>query len=344
MIHPQKVLFQGERTLPALPACEHYAGNEKFILKAFALQDELGPVFDVTCDCEDGAPAGAEREHARLVARLVNSADNRFRRAGVRIHDPGHPAWRQDVDILIGEAGAALAYLTIPKPASYEQAASTIDYIQARALSAGLGSAPALHFIIETQGALRDTFRIAALPGLEALDFGLLDFVADHRGAVPVTAMRSPAQFEHRLIVRAKAEIAAAALANGLVPTHNPCLELNDPEIPREDARKAREEFGFLRMYSIHPGQIRPIVEAMRPAEEDVTRAVEILLAAQAADWGPVRHRGEMHDRASYRFFWDLVKRARATGVKLPAVAERTFFEVQSHRGDISVPLRLCGE
>lgn len=326
MTHPEEVLFQGERSFPALPACEHYAGNEKFIRKAFALQAELGPVFDLTCDCEDGAALGTEREHALLVATLINSPDNRFKRAGVRLHDPGHAAFRQDVDILVGEAGASVAYLTVPKPTSYDQAAQAFDYIRNRASQAGLKTCPPLHVIVETQSALRDVFRIATLPGLETLDFGLLDFVSDHRGAVPATAMRSPGQFEHRLVTRAKAEIAAAALVNGLVPTHNPCLDLNNALATGNDARRARHEFGFLRMYSIHPAQILPIVEAMRPADEDVRRAAEILIAAQTAGWGPVRHDGEMHDRASYRFFWDLLKRAHTTGVNLPEDAKRSFF------------------
>jgi citrate lyase subunit beta/citryl-CoA lyase len=38
--------------------------------------------------------------------------------------------------------------------------------------------------------------------------------------------MLSPGQFEHPLIVRAKCEIAAAALANGVVPSHNVTTEL----------------------------------------------------------------------------------------------------------------------
>jgi citrate lyase subunit beta/citryl-CoA lyase len=326
MSHPERVLFQGERALPALPACEHFAGNEKFIRKAFALQAELGPVFDVTCDCEDGAPAGQEREHATLVAGLVNSADNAFRRAGVRIHDPAHGAFRQDVDILVGEAGARLAYVTIAKPVSYDQAAAACDYVRERAAKSGLAACPPLHILIETQAALREVARIATLPGLETLDFGLLDFVSDHRGAVSAGAMRSPGQFDHRLVGRAKVEVVAAALGNGLVPTHNPCFDLDNPGAPGADAGRARNEFGFLRMYSIHPAHIRPIVAAMSPSDADVRRAAEILVAAAMAGWGPVRYEGEMHDRASYRYFWDLLKRARATGVALPADAEQTFF------------------
>ncbi len=325
MQHPDAVLFKPEKALPAMAACEHIAGNEKFIRKAFALQSELGPVFDVTCDCEDGAPSGREHEHARMVARLLNDPDNTAKRVGVRIHDPLHSAWQQDVDILIREAGNNVAYLTVPKPLSYDEAAKAVDYIQTCASGAGIAPPP-VHILVETQSALAEVFRIATIPGLQGLVFGLLDFVSDHQGAVPESAMRSPVQFQHRLIARAKAEVAAAALANALVPTHNPCLNFKDPAAAAEDAAMAREQFGYLRMYSIHPAQIKPIVEAMQPHAEDIARAASILLAAQAANWGPISHDGQMHDRASYRYFWDLLKRARATGAEMPRAAEESFF------------------
>ncbi len=38
--------------------------------KSLALQAELGPVFDITLDCEDGAPVGGEAEQAHRVAEL----------------------------------------------------------------------------------------------------------------------------------------------------------------------------------------------------------------------------------------------------------------------------------
>ena len=96
-LHPSAVLYSGtDRPLPALSACEHYAGSEKQILKALALQAELGPLFDITCDCEDGAPAGQERIHAEMVAACIMSDANRHNRAGARIHDIRHPHWRDD--------------------------------------------------------------------------------------------------------------------------------------------------------------------------------------------------------------------------------------------------------
>jgi citrate lyase subunit beta / citryl-CoA lyase len=325
-VHPKDALFAGERAFPALAVCEHFAGSEKLIGKAMDLQVEYGSVFDITCDCEDGAASGQEREHASMVARMVNSGRNRFGKAGARIHDPAHPAWRQDVDVIVGEAGNRVAFITIPKATSVGQVAEVIAYIGETARKAGVTRDVPVHVLIETHGALRDVFAIAALPHIEVLDFGLMDFVSGHHGAIPAGAMRSPGQFEHALLARAKAEVVAAALANGIVPAHNVCLNLKDAEVVAADARRARSEFGFLRMWSIYPAQIQPIVNAMRPDFTEVTDAAAILLAAQNANWGPIQYQGELHDRATYRYFWAVLEKAKVTGMALPADAEQKFF------------------
>src|SRR5260370_25812788 len=258
LTHPREALFAGERAFPVLAACEHFPGSEKLIGKAMHLQVEYGTVFDITCECEDGAAAGQEREHATMVARMINSDQNRFGKAGARIHDPAHPSWLQDVDIIVGQAGHRIAYITIPKATSAAQASEVIQYIQGAAQRAGVSRTIPVHVLIETHGALREVFSIAALPNIEVLDFGLMDFVSGHHGAIPATAMRSPGQFEHALLARAKAEVVAAALANGIVPAHNVCLNLKDDEVIASDASRARNEFGFLRMWSIYPAQILP--------------------------------------------------------------------------------------
>jgi citrate lyase subunit beta/citryl-CoA lyase len=183
-----------------------------------------------------------------------------------------------------------------------------------------------VHVLIETHGALREVWEIAALPGVESLDFGLMDFVSGHHGAIPGSAMKSPGQFEHPLVARAKCEISAAALANGVVPSHNVTTELKDLATTRNDALRARREFGYLRMWSIHPNQIMPIVEAMRPDFSEVEAAAEILIAAQDKDWGPIQHAGTLHDRASYRYYWELLDRAHVTGMDIPAAARERFF------------------
>src|SRR4051812_28610109 len=103
--HPRDALFAGEKPFPVIAACEHFAGSEKLILKALELRDRLGPVFDVTCDCEDGAEAGREKQHAEMIVAVLRSTKNRDGIAGARIHDYTHPSWKQDIDILVGGAG-----------------------------------------------------------------------------------------------------------------------------------------------------------------------------------------------------------------------------------------------
>jgi citrate lyase subunit beta/citryl-CoA lyase len=331
MIHPNEALFGGEKPFPLIPACEHFAGSEKLILKALSLQDSnnpnaIGAVFDITCDCEDGAASGQERDHAEMIVNVLNSDANKYKMAGARIHDYTHPSWRQDIDILVGGAGKVLSYITIPKCTDFVQASEMISYIQEVAKKNQISRKIPVHILIETHGALKQVCEIAKLPWLQVLDFGLMDFVSAHHGAIPASAMRSPGQFEHRLLARAKAEVVAAALANGVVPAHNVTLDLKNVETTFSDASRARNEFGFLRMWSIYPTQIQAIVDAMKPNFDEVSDAANILLAAQAANWGPIQYAGELHDRATYRYFWEILQKAKLTGVAISDEANRAFF------------------
>ena len=330
-VHPNEALFGGEKPFPLIPACEHFAGSEKLILKALSLQDAnnpnaVGPVFDITCDCEDGAASGQEIAHAEMIVRVLNSDANVHKMAGARIHDYTHPAWRQDIDILVAGAGKLLSYITIPKCTDIAQAREMISYIQKSAKFSGIERVIPVHILIETHGALNQVHNIATLPWVQVLDFGLMDFVSAHHGAIPASAMRSPGQFEHRLLARAKAEVVSAALANGVVPAHNVTLDLKNVETTFGDASRARNEFGFMRMWSIYPTQIAAIVDAMKPNYDEVSDAANILLAAQAADWGPIQYDGELHDRATYRYFWEVLQKAKLTNVPISEDANKAFF------------------
>ncbi len=325
-MHPNDALFGGEKPFPLIPACEHFAGSEKLILKALSLQDSLGAVFDITCDCEDGAASGQEQDHAEMIVRVLNSDANKHRMAGARIHDYTHPTWKLDIDILVAGAGEVLSYITIPKCTTLDQASEMIAYIQQVAKAHNINREIPIHILIETHGALNQVHEIAALPWLQVLDFGLMDFVSAHHGAIPASAMRSPGQFEHKLLARAKAEVVSAALANGVVPAHNVTLDLKNAETTYSDAYRARHEFGFMRMWSIYPTQIQAIVDAIKPNFDEVTDAANILLAAQAAHWGPIQYAGELHDRATYRYFWEILQKAKLTNMPMPDEALHAFF------------------
>ncbi|KND57688.1 Citrate lyase beta chain [Candidatus Burkholderia verschuerenii] len=315
---PAEVLFDGEAQPAVLPPCDHYAGSEKLIRKSLALQAQLGPVFDITLDCEDGAQVGREVEHAEMVASFVGGEEDRFGRVGVRIHDFAHRAWRDDVRIILRQAKKPPAFVMLPKIRSVFDAAEIIAFIESSRAEYGIAQAIPCHLLIKTHGALADAFELAALPGVESLSFGLMDFVSAHNGAIPDSAMRSPGQFDHPLVRRAKLEIAAACHAHGKVPSHNVSTEVREMSVVASDAARARNEFGYTRMWSIHPEQIKPITAAFTPRDEEIALAAEILLAAQRADWGPTRHGDTLHDRASYRYYWSVLRRAQATGHAMP--------------------------
>lgn len=51
-----------------------------------------------------------------------------------------------------------------------------------------------------------------------------------------------------------------------------------------------------------------------------------IMLKAYEADWGPIQHEGDLHDRATYRYYWEALQRARLMKVKLSDEIEKLFF------------------
>jgi citrate lyase subunit beta/citryl-CoA lyase len=322
VLAPRSVLFGAGELPPALPVCDHYAGVEPRMSKSLQLQAELGPVFDVTLDNEDGAPVGGEVDHAHLIASLLAGPDNRFGRVGVRLLPVEHPRFGDVAKVVLGAAKRP-AYLMLPKPeglADVQRAAQAIDALG--------GSSIPLHALIETHGALRDVGLLAAHPRIESLSFGLMDFVSAHRGAIPQSAMGATGQFEHPLVLRAKLEISAACHAAGKTPSHCVFTEFKNTRALQDAAQKACKQLGYTRMWSIHPSQIRPIVDAFSPTVAELDQAIEIILAAQAAQWAPIRHDDALHDRASYRYFWHVIERAHRTslGTGIPAEQRLAWF------------------
>ncbi len=333
-VHPRLALFDADEIATSLPVCDHYCGVEARMRKSLELQAELGPVFDVTLDAEDGAPVGGELEHIALISELINSPQNRHGRVGARVQAVGHPKFEAMVDLLVQQAGQRTAYIMVPKPrdvADLQQAITAIDAASARH---GIHHAIPVHALVETHGALRDVFAMAALPRIESLSFGLMDFVSAHRGAIPHSAMSVKGQFEHPLVLRAKLEISAACHAAGKTPSHCVVTEFKHKAALQEAATQASRQLGYTRMWSIHPDQIQPIVDAFAPTTAEIDLAVEIILAAQAAQWGPIRYRhggqDTLHDRASFRYFWQVLERAHRTSLahapQLPAEVRSAFF------------------
>jgi citrate lyase subunit beta/citryl-CoA lyase len=180
---------------------------------------------------------------------------------------------------------------------------------------ADLGSAAAtalpLHVLIESPLAVHNAFEIAGQPRVQSLSFGLMDFVSSHNGAIPAEAMGSSGQFSHPLVLRAKLAIASACHAHGKVPSHCVVTEFSDA--------------AAMQTAALHPSQISPILAALAPQADELAFAAELIVAADRAQWAPISFQGKLHDRASYRYFWQLLERGHQTGAILPGSVQGYF-------------------
>ena len=139
MNSPRDVLFGAGDLPPALPVCDHYAGVEPRMSKSLLLQAEMGPVFDVTLDNEDGTSVGGEVDQAHLISSLLSGPNNRHGRVGVRLLPVRHPMF-EDVARTVLASSKAPAYLMLPKPESLSDVERAVQ-----ALAALGGGAVPLH-------------------------------------------------------------------------------------------------------------------------------------------------------------------------------------------------------
>ena len=322
--HPRTVLMGAQARTGLLPVCDHYSGIPSRMVQSLRLQAELTQEFgtcvmDVTLDCEDGAPTGREADHAALVADLAGRSDAAARVA-VRVHPISHPAFVDDINTLVGRVGHKLRHIMLPKVESVDEINRALHHID----KAGGAGIP-LHVLIESPMGLHHAYAIAGHARVASISFGLMDFVSSCGGAIPDTAMQLEGQFSHPLITQAKLQIALACHAFGKTPSHCVVTEFNDSFAIGRAARMAAQQFGYTRMWSIHPSQIRPILQAFTPDADVVENAAAVIEAGHAAQWAPISHNNRLQDRASYRYYWQILERARTTGQKLPESVKPFF-------------------
>jgi citrate lyase subunit beta/citryl-CoA lyase len=254
-----------------------------------------------------------------MVVALVALASAKARIA-VRVHPVCHPAFEGDIATIASKVGDQLCHIMVPKVESVQDVVKVVAALS----NAGADRLP-IHALIESPLAVHCAFDIAAHPRVQSLSFGLMDFVSSHGGAIPASGMSSLGQFDHPLVVRAKLAIASACHANSKTPSHCVVTEFNDAAAMTIAARRAFQEFGYTRMWSIHPNQIRPILQAFAPTESEIEEATKIIAAAAGNDWAPISFGGKLQDRASYRYYWQVLARAHQTGRLLPAESQNYF-------------------
>ncbi|KAF5304608.1 hypothetical protein FQA39_LY18996 [Lamprigera yunnana] len=172
-----------------------------------------------------------------------------------------------------------------------------------------------LHILIESPQAVHRAFELAAHPRVQSDQLCVDDFDRPRRGhsRQPMVCKGSHAPAGR---ARQAARSPPHATRMGKCRRAAGNRRFKNPEAMQQAAHQGRQEFGYTRMWSIHPAQIRPILQAFAPSEAQVAQAARIVTAAVAAQWAPISDDGVLHDRASYRYFWQVLEPPATNGVR----------------------------
>lgn len=229
----------------------------------------------VVLDLED-AVAIDDKASAResIAAWLAAAAPADRARIVVRINDAASRWFADDLKAL---AEAGLMQLMLPKAESPQQVSAVRAVLPAAQVLA----------LIESARGVAGVDAIAAAAGVSRLVFGTLDFALDldldtSRDAIGLACAAS------RIAIASRVAGLAAPVA-GVTP------QLDDEARLLADWADARCH-GFGAKLCIHPKQVAPLHQAMRPGAEAIAWARRVL-AAEAASPGVAQLDGRMVDR-----------------------------------------------
>jgi len=221
-------------------------------------------------------------------------------RALVRINDPESTLGSADLAALValaGEPGHGLIGVVVPKAGHPAALAAVIDTVSGVGVGVGPGAdGIAVVALIESALGVANVRALAALPGLNRLAFGALDFGLDV--GADVDALTGQV---------ARAELVIASRAAGLdAPWESPSTSLNDTTLIETTSRAARA-LGFGGRLCIHPAQLAAVRAGFTPTAEEVAWAQRIARAGDSVS----RLDDQMVDRPVLERARSILRRAR---------------------------------
>lgn len=227
----------------------------------------------VILDLEDAVPEAEKLEARRAILAQWPALRASPTPLLLRLNAPGTPEWREDLG-LPGQL-PGLAGLICPKAESAVPLAALAPE--------GLPLIP----LIESARGWAALAEIAGAPGVLRLALGHIDFMAD-------TGLDDSAQEEAlaplRFAIAMHSRIAGLASAIDGVTVHT-----GDEARLVEDAKRALR-FGFGAKLCIHPRQIEPLHQALRPAPAELDWAQRVLAGNAAAQGAAFQLDGRMVD------------------------------------------------
>lgn len=225
----------------------------------------------VIIDLED-AVAPPEKANARmaLAAWLASSTAP----VAVRLNAADSEWFENDVAIA---AAAAVATVVLPK------AEDPAVVARLAGLRAGLTIVP----LIESAAGFSAVRTLAAVPGVERLAFGHIDFQVD-------VGMRDAEEAD--LLAFRSELVLASRLAGIKAPLDGVTVAIDDPDQLRADVWRARK-LGFGGKLCIHPKQVEIVRAGFGPTELELVWARRVLAAANEAKGAVVAVDGKMIDK-----------------------------------------------
>ncbi|MDM0024406.1 HpcH/HpaI aldolase/citrate lyase family protein [Variovorax saccharolyticus] len=228
----------------------------------------------VVLDLEDAVPLDRKDEARLQVAHWLGARGRDGGPiVGVRINAADTPWHAADVAMC---AQARVAALMLPKAE---------DAAVLRAIAAALPSS-VLWPLVETARGIDQLGAIAAVPRVQRLVFGSIDFQAD---------LGIEGEGVELLLFRSQI-VLASRLAGLQPPVDGVSTSIDDPASVEADARQARR-LGFGAKLCIHPKQVETVNRGFSPTPAQLEWARRVIEADAASRGAPVAVDGKMVDR-----------------------------------------------
>ena len=300
------------RTTLAVPG-----SSQKMIDKARDLTAD-----SVFLDLEDACAPAAKADGRRIIAHSLNEGGFGGKTRTVRINDWTTPWTYADVIEVVGNAGANLDCLMLPKTRSASDVIALDLLLTQVEKSEGLEvGGIGLEIQIENaQGLLALEAIAVASPRIETIVFGPADFMASIQMKTLVVGEQPPGYdvgdaYHHILM-----SILMVARAHDLQAIDGPYLAIKDLDGLRRVAQRSAA-LGFDGKWALHPNQIEALNEIYSPRQGDYDHAENILDAYAWHTSGAGGHRGaamlgnEMIDEASRKMALVVSAKGRVAGM-----------------------------
>ena len=261
--------------------------RERFIDKAKEI-----PADVILLDLEDSVAMADKAKARELVATVVPAFAKNGRLLYVRPNDLTSGLLEEDLAAIVGPA---LDGILLPKTDDAETLIQVDHYLtlleKTKRLTAG---AVKIIPLIESTRAITNVEAICRASGRLV---GAMLGAEDYATSLGVTRTREGAEIEY-----ARARMANAAMAAGLIPIDCPEPDFRDEANFERDLRHART-LGYRGKFCIHPTQVQLANRAFSPAAAEVEWARRVVAAYQEGErqaLGAVALDGKMIDRPAY--------------------------------------------